>query len=789
MILHYLKIAFRNLWKYKVQNLIGILGVAVGIVCFAWCGYIIRFYLDKDSSYPGADRIYKLKIEPYGGGLVGSERLIADQFPNDVEKTTCMDWDHFNAQIQLKDQQEIPYDILLAEADTSFLSFFSLSFTEGDEQTVKQTENSVILFEHIARKISNTQSLVGSTILLSGNPFRITGILRDLPPSSSLDDNNHGFIFNRIHNSQLKRDEKDRNFYGNALFIMLRKGVDPKLFQKKINDLKNIVTDSDIQNGASGKLQIFRFDNINNRQLQITLGIFALVGTLILLTSSVYYISFLIAQFYNRLKECAIRKANGSGRLQTFWLFYTEFMLALSIAILISLVIIDFFQPYFNPILEEVSIDAFYISQTIKIQLLQYLIVGSIIGLLLCLLPARTIDRLSVQKIVLGISKKGKKSTVQNFVLFLQMVIFLAFTTTALIAHLQITKFRSEIYASLTPGEKESIISYISYDGPYLNGKRDILIQKIQSSPWVEDCIYTQSPASGYTRWRYIQTPFSENQLIKEYRVSSRFFDFFKIKKKAGSFFDDTTDTHQAVVDEVFASLDADENPLNKTLIIGEETFRINSITQMVRTEIKNNIIQSGEKAPAVFLPVDPKWNYFILYVKSVPGKQQEVKQHMEKCIREFLPEQLPTTFRIFSEEINEYHLEREVFIGKLASLFGVIAMIICFLGLYSSIVMRTEKQRKEVAIRKINGATLREILVLFCKNYVILYSLAFVLVMPFVYLLGNKWLEEYSVRISLNTLFFTGIYIVFFLLIILTIIFRILKVAKENPAEVVKTE
>jgi ABC-type antimicrobial peptide transport system permease subunit len=118
-----------------------------------------------------------------------------------------------------------------------------------------------------------------------------------------------------------------------------------------------------------------------------------------------------------------------------------------------------------------------------------------------------------------------------------------------------------------------------------------------------------------------------------------------------------------------------------------------------------------------------------------------------------------------------------------------VISLAICLLGIYSAIVMDTEKRRKEIAIRKINGATVKDIIILFGKRYIGLWTAACVLFSPFVYYFGNKWLEKYIERISLNAGLFVAIYLAIMILIVLTIIFQILKVARCNPAEVIKKE
>jgi ABC-type antimicrobial peptide transport system permease subunit len=104
-------------------------------------------------------------------------------------------------------------------------------------------------------------------------------------------------------------------------------------------------------------------------------------------------------------------------------------------------------------------------------------------------------------------------------------------------------------------------------------------------------------------------------------------------------------------------------------------------------------------------------------------------------------------------------------------------------------VAMSAEKRRKEMAIRKINGATVWNIILLFSRSYIFLWTAACVVLFPAVYFVGNLWIQDFNQQFSLGVLFFLTIYLSILALILLTIVLRVLKVARENPAEVVKKE
>jgi ABC-type antimicrobial peptide transport system permease subunit len=125
-----------------------------------------------------------------------------------------------------------------------------------------------------------------------------------------------------------------------------------------------------------------------------------------------------------------------------------------------------------------------------------------------------------------------------------------------------------------------------------------------------------------------------------------------------------------------------------------------------------------------------------------------------------------------------------ENIISAFSTLFFVISLILSLLSIYSAIAMNTEKRRREVAIRKINGARIKDIILLFSKTYLWLWSVVCIILFPVVYYFGNEWISGFNQRMSLNVFFFLSIYLSVLVLIFLTLIFHIMRVARVNPAE-----
>ena len=188
------------------------------------------------------------------------------------------------------------------------------------------------------------------------------------------------------------------------------------------------------------------------------------------------------------------------------------------------------------------------------------------------------------------------------------------------------------------------------------------------------------------------------------------------------------------------------------------------------------------------------------IYINSKAQKRKKASRHtggqlpFTSCVnlslRRLFPRQREFSqgFLDFQTEVKYILVEEEMF-SRLFGLFSAICLILCLLSMYSAITMNTEKRRKEVAIRKINGAEIKNIILFFSKNYIKLWSIICVLLFPVIYFAGNRWLETFTLRISLNLFFFSGVYFSILALIFLIILFRIIDVARCNPADVLKSD
>ena len=192
MLKNYLKIAFRNLIKHKRFSFINILGLAIGLACFILITLWVQDELSYDTFYENADNIY-LSLRGENGKLGGvtSQSLapaLREEVPEVVDATTCIELPKIMKSYLKKENIGFEQDLVLA--DTLFFNVFSFKFKAGDPNTAVVDQNSIVLTEHLAKKLFGEQNAVGEslelTILGTTNSLKVTGVLENIPHNSHI---------------------------------------------------------------------------------------------------------------------------------------------------------------------------------------------------------------------------------------------------------------------------------------------------------------------------------------------------------------------------------------------------------------------------------------------------------------------------------------------------------------------------------------------------------------------------------------------------------------------------
>ena len=125
----------------------------------------------------------------------------------------------------------------------------------------------------------------------------------------------------------------------------------------------------------------------------------------------------------------------------------------------------------------------------------------------------------------------------------------------------------------------------------------------------------------------------------------------------------------------------------------------------------------------------------------------------------------------------------------KLLGVVSVVCMLISAFGVFSLVSLTCKQRQKEIAIRKINGATIRDVLTIFVKEYTLMSLISASIAFTVGYVIMKQWIADYTLQTPINLWLFIGIYVLVLLIIAMCIGYRVWKAANENPADVVKSE
>lgn len=379
-----------------------------------------------------------------------------------------------------------------------------------------------------------------------------------------------------------------------------------------------------------------------------------------------------------------------------------------------------------------------------------------------------------------GLSQTGNKFA-DSYLLGIQFFICWIFVAFTVALYMQAEKTESTLFNTLTEKEKANILSF-SIDYMFMKNEEKLaLIERISKFSGVQDKLLADisylKGISGTGMQMEKGNPESSFE-VNVMNVSTNFFQFMNIPLLSGHTLKAKEDL---VVDKTWAERQK-KDPLGTILYNYSESYTICGICGDFIANVYN------QSPGFVFLPSD--FNYYVghCYLKCEPGKTAEIKKMIEKTLQETLPESIHPQVTTLQEDIYEAQATENKLKGIIL-FFSIVSLLITLLGVYSTITLDTERRQKEVAIRKVNGAGLKQIILLFARLYIRLLTVSAVIAFPFIYIVIQMWKKAYIVFFNDGIIYWAGIFIGITFITALTVLFRILRIARINPAEVIKNE
>jgi putative ABC transport system permease protein len=792
MFWNYVKIAWRNIKRYKGYSFINIFGLAIGLACCILILLWVQDELNYDRFHANLNDLYRInaefhKTEPvthYWPVCAPLAPALKEEYPEIVNATRFTRLRRGQL-VKYRDKNFLEPRICLTDPD--FFAMFTFPFLEGDPQTALADPNSIVLAKSVSAKYFGDENPVGKVLNINNeHDFTVSGVLKEIPENSTIQ---FDFLvpFVRIEDFEKAWPVLDNwSLSGFATYIQLEKMASAEALENKIAYyLKKHVPESE----DVIYLQSFKDIHLYSSHIQFGIEgqgdityvfIFSLVALFILVIASINFMNLATARSANRAKEVGLRKVVGAKRAQLIRQFFCESVGLAFLSLILAVVLVELFLPAFANLSGKTLVLDF--SSNIHI-VLAIIVMTLITGFLSGTYPALFLSSLRPVKVLKGTLKTEGRGFLFRRVLVVSqfsLSIFLIICTIVVshqIGYLQNKKlgFNREHVVYL-PIREELAERYETLKTE-LGKKAGVINMAASSSLPTSGVILTTDKVS----WEG-KNP--EDSVVLE--VTSTGYDFietFNMEVVEGRSFakEFLTDEEEAVViNETAKNIIGMEDPVGKQLIFGDAATTIIGVVKDYHFKSLHSEIE-----PLILAIVPSLYRY--VFIKLESGNIPDTIANIKSTWNTLFPD-TPFEYHFLDEAYDKlYRTEQRM--GTLFNYFTVLAILISCLGLFGLASFMAEKRTKEIGIRKVLGASLSGIVVLLNKQFTKWVLISNLVSWPIAYYAMSKWLQGFAYRINLGIWTFALAALVALAIAVMTVSYQSVKAALTDPADSLRYE
>ena len=784
MFLHYLKIAFRNMWKYKSQTLISVMGLAVGFTCFALAMLWIRYEMTFDSFHKNAKQMYVVyrtdTFSPTGYSRTTVNPLAAylkETFP-EIANAIPLIPSYSEGKVTV---EGVETSTLTISADSSFLRMFDVKILEGSMDFLIPRNQKFAITQEKARLLFGDENPIGKTVKYNNEVYTICAVVSDMPKRS-----NYAFdLIEAFGRYATDPNQMWRVSGGQNTIIELFPGTNVEAFEKKLYEHDTGEERSNINKMMITPLTKLRYTDPNvAREVKFQhILIFSISGLLVILCSLFNYLTLFLSRFRMRQKELALRVVCGASGGSLLLMLSVEFILTLLFAVALGfcftqLMLRDFLT------LSEIKMNLsdiyseslMYIGGVILVSLLVF-------WLILLVFRYRSLN-VSI--------RRSKKNLSRKISVVVQLVISIGFAFCAIIV-------LKQMYFLHHTGELGFSFKNRGTVTMWSEGGGGVLANQLKQIPEITKVVdaerllnllpQNRRMAQGIFQWDDKPADAERISLERLY-VSPEYIAFYDFRLVAGELLTDADPDSLVLLNESAVKAFGWHEPVGKLFGYDDRGggYRVKGVIRNVY-----NFPPTVPAKPFCYLKRSSKEAMSVSGGTTVlfeygEGMLKSSKEKIEQLIKTEYADSGNITILNSEEEYSKY-LKSENALLKLLSFVSAICVLISIFGFISLVSLTCEERRKSIAIRKINGATAGDILAMFAKEYSLLLFIGAGIAFPAGYLIMQRWLEQYVKQTSIPAWIYLSIVCVLALVIVLCVGWQVYRASVENPADVVKSE
>ncbi len=766
-----LKSYLRHLLNNKMYTVVTIFGFALSLTFVLLLGVYIKNELSVDEFHTNKERVYRLEYE----SLDFSPPIATDLKANypEIEDFTRVLGN--SGRISKAEGQKIKFDYL--GVDAPFFNMFSFPLLKGRADEVLQTMDGIVLSKATALRLFSSTDVIGKSVYIDGeNKFTITGVMDNFPNNTHF--TKQDALVNLAAFKKIWGFEGIMEEYGwcsLSIYFLAKPNTDlpskaPQILESFKKDfwlyqegwaktveftpLKDLYFSTKVGNGTK-----------NSSKTLIT--VLSVIVVLILLLAVGNYINLTIAQATFRGKEVAVKKLlGGSKKRLTRQLVMESFALCFT-AILLAFVLAKLLEPVFNSLLDtQLHLNKALNLTNIVLVLLALALVGFISGIV----PALKIASFKPIEVVKGeLRTKAKSVYAKAFITFQYTVAI------GLLACSWIILKQTHFLRDKDLGFAKDNIVYMEYLGS--TQQKKTIKNELKNIAGVQDVSLTwHSPLTGGSNQTFDHN--GKSVSFQEFSVDSSFFKIFNLKIKET----DVAYTDKGVflnergyktlgLDDTKHSFKFHEDELPVLGIVNDFNFK-----QLRNTIGPLMIRQQNEEWPASTIFVKVKGEGLLETVDQIKSTYSNIIGDVEFDVQ-------------FVDDTIDQWYEKEERTGKIIGYFTLLAIIISSMGILAMATFYMQQRKKEIGIRKVNGATNTQVLTLLNRDFLKWVGLGFVIAVPISWYAMHRWLENFAYQTQMNWWIFVLAGALTLVIAFLTVSWQSFRAATANPVNSLRTE
>lgn len=790
-----IRMALKNLTRRGQHNIIKILCLGIGFALASVLTAKLWYEHEYDTCYPDHDRIYRIseKIsrgsdpEAIYGNTPGGIATTLKKYIPEIETATRINPACYDEEMKINGEQRVKGNIYVV--DSCFFKMFPAKILDGDADDVLAKPYYCLVSRSMAERMGG--NVIGRKLELTSIPgltITIGAVYEDYPWNSSFHD--YDVMLSMTTQRSFSYDGQD-NLLGNDSyysFIKVNKGCSPEQgdFDNKVNGIINKFIPDLKKDGIKFSLNFTPISKYHQEDgyFKQTFLMMMILAAVILAASVLNYLLIVIGNTVTRGREMAVRKCYGAMPRNILGITIAETLVHMVLAMALAAALIYVCKGSIQTLLAAPVSSLFTSKSTLFLAVL--LIVVFVVS---TLLPGRTYNNVPVTTVFRNFKENRRR---WKMALLAVQFVFVSF----LVCLLLIVNSQYSKLTNFDLGYSYDRLAIINVN-KIKGDKRSVMITELNNMPEIEDWTAITSPIFSSGSGNNIIDPETGEELFNAtdlYMAGANYLDMLDIKLKQGRGFNANSDSlKEMMVSSDFAQKLKNEkgwtDVTGHKIQITEHSQTSNDLFTIVGiyNNFHTNTALDENDRPTMMFYSDPYGSYISYFLLKFHDLTADNMQAVQQRLQRLYPDET-IIVDSYARQLNAYYDSVKHFRSAVMTA-GICALLIALLGLIGYVNDEMQRRSKEIAIRKVNGATAINVLRMMLGNVLMTATPSAIVGAILAKMAAGKWLEDFSVKADMSLWLFVAGILAVVAVIAVTVTVNAYRMASSNPVKYLKNE